>query len=356
MTTRLEIDLDAFRGNVRYLSSLVRPAKTMIAVKADAYGHGMLPFARAALAAGADSLAVLEVPAALDLRTAGVTAPAFAWLHGAQTDFAAAAGARVDLGVSSILELDRIAAAATGPAAVHLKIDTGLHRNGANPEDWPTLIRAALDHAEAGKVRIAGLWSHLADASPAADAAALAEFHSAVAAARALGVPSDGPGAPLLHVAASSAGIREPEARLDLVRFGIAAYGASPFDDVDGPGLGLRGCLTLRTEIVQMDRNRAIIPVGWADGLPPVAVRNTRSGGVGQVQVNGRRAEVAAIEVDSVAFEVAGSDRVGDEVLVYGPGDRGEPTPEDWAAWGATIGDEILARASRRIPRVYLNE
>ena len=349
--SELRIHLDAFRHNVAMLAAIAAPARTMLAVKADAYGHGMLPVARAALEAGADSLAVLEVPAALALRADGIRVPLFAWLHGADTDFAAAIAHDVDLGVSSREELRRIVAAArTTPAAVHLKVDTGLHRNGASREEWPLLVADAVAARDAGRVRIAGLWSHLADASLADDAAALAEFQAAVAVAGGLGVPLAGPGRPLLHLAASSAGIREPEARFDLVRFGIAAYGVSPFDDVDGPGLGLRGTVTLRASVLDVTADGVVLDVGAADGIPPSVLAASGSGA--EVLLAGRRARVLAVEVDTLRVEAVPGAAVGDVALVYGPGDTGEPTVENWAAWAGTIGDEILARASLRIPRV----
>jgi alanine racemase len=347
MNAVIEIDLNAFRHNVRTLAALVAPARTMLAIKADAYGHGMLPLARAALESGADSLAVLEIPAALALREAGVEAPLFAWLHGADTDFARAIDADVDLGVSSMRELERIAAAVTKrPARIHLKIDTGLHRNGASPEEWPALVNAAL--AGEGRMVIAGLWSHLADASPEDDAAALAEFQAAVAVAHALGVPDEGPDAPILHLAASSAGIRMPEARLDLVRLGIAAYGVSPFDDIDGRGLGLRGVMTLRAVGEKVTGRDVRFPLGTADGVPPSH---------GEVLIDGVRAPLNLAQVATTSA-IVGSREIPDqvEVIVFGPGDQGEPTAEEWAQWAGTIGDEILVRASHRIPRVYLNE
>jgi alanine racemase len=354
MSARIEIDLDAFRHNVRTLAAIAAPARTMLAVKADGYGHGMLPIARAALESGADSLAVLDVPAALALREAGIDAQLFAWLHGQETDFGAAIEAHIDLGVSSLTELRRIADA--GVASVHLKIDTGLHRNGASPEDWPALVQATLDLQEAGRVRLAGLWSHLADASPQDDAAALAEFQAAIAVAAGLGVPMDGPERPLLHLAASSAGIRMPEARCDLVRCGIAAYGVSPFDDVDARGLGMRAPMMVSAEVVRVDGGFAVLGIGSADGLPPTAIPHAPSGQGAEVQLGDRRAGVFAIGVDETAVRATRHDRVGDIAVVFGPGDRGEPTAEDWARWAGTIGDEILARASARIPRVYLNE
>lgn len=345
MSARIEIDLEAFRRNVRTLSAIAAPARAMLAVKADGYGHGLLPIARAALQSGADSLAVLDVPAALRLREEGITAPVFAWLHGVDTDFRAAIEADVDLGVSSRVELDRIASAgASRIASVHLKIDTGLHRNGASPEDWPGLVSAAL---AAGNVRIAGIWSHLADASPADDAAALAEFHAAVAVAAALGVPTDGPDRPLLHVAASSAGIRMPEARLDLVRFGIAAYGSSPFDDRTARDLGMVAPMTVVATVVGSRDGIAVLDLGSGDGIPPHAPG-------AEVLLDGRRVPVTTVGIDTT--EIAVEAPVGTEAIVFGPGDRGEPTAEQWAAWAGTIGDELLVRASTRIPRVYLGE
>jgi alanine racemase len=349
--SELRLHLSAFRHNVAALAAIAAPARTMLAVKADAYGHGMLPVARAALESGADSLAVLEVPAALALREAGIGVQLFAWLHGVDTDFRAAIEHDVDLGVSSREELARIVrVAGTRRAAVHLKIDTGLHRNGASPEDWPDLVRDALAASSAGRVRIAGLWSHLADASADDDAAARAEFERAVAVAGELGVPLDGPDRPLLHLAASSAGIREPEARFDLVRFGIAAYGVSPFDDVDGPGLGLRGTMTLRAEVLTVDEHRTVLDVGAADGVPPSVLGPSGAGA--EVLLGGRRVRVLAVDIDTTTVESVPGRAPGDGAIVYGPGDAGEPTVEQWAAWAGTIGDEILARASHRIPRV----
>ena len=356
MSARLEIHLDAIRQNVRTLAALASPARTMFAVKADGYGLGMLPVARAGLEGGADSLAVLDVPAALSLRAAGIDVPLFAWLHGVDTDFRSAIDADIDLGVSSLNELSRIAAAgADHPARVHLKIDTGLHRNGADPETWPALVAAARALHDDDVIHIAGLWSHLADASPADDAAALAEFHSAIAVAAALGVPTEGSDRPLLHLAASSAGIRMPEGRFDLVRFGIAAYGVSPFDDVDGPGLGMRGPVALYATVIGLGDGVAVLDVGSADGLPPSVLGPSGSGA--EVQLAGTRARVIAVDVDSLIVElpVGAQVALGNEALVYGPGGHGEPSVEDWASWAGTIGDEILARASRRIPRVYLD-
>jgi alanine racemase len=359
------IDLDAFRHNVRTLSALAQPAATMLAVKADAYGHGMVPLARAALESGATSLAVLDIPAALVLREAGITAPIFAWMHDPDALFGAAAEADIDLGISAVWQLDAIAATSASRAPrVHLKVDTGLSRNGATEEDWPGLVTAALDYDRQGVVRLHAAWSHLADASPEEDAVALTKLRRAVAVAEELGAHFE-----LLHLAASSAGIRMPEARLGLVRFGIAAYGISPFDDRSGRDLGLRPVMTLRASVVSTKRvpaghgisygliyrtgtesTLALVPLGYADGIPRIAT------GRGQVWINGRRYPIAGrIAMDQFVVDV-GDDEVapGDEVIVFGEGDRGEPTAEDWAGYAETIGDEIVARVGARVERVYL--
>lgn len=342
---RAEIDLDAFRHNVRTLSELVKPAATMLAVKANAYGHGMLPLARAALKSGASSLAVLDVPAALALREAGIDAPLFAWLHGTRTDFGAAIDAKIDLGISAQWQLDAILAAGRKePARLHLKIDTGLHRNGASPEDWPALVTAAVEARRTKRARIVGLWSHLADASPDEDAAALAEFQRAVAVARELGAEPD-----VLHLAASSAGIRMPEAHLDIVRFGIAAYGISPFDDRSGRDLGLRPVMSIRAPVLWVKDATATVGLGSADGIHPPAI------GEAEALVGGQRRRITSLDVDTLALDIDGLDvEPGDEVILFGSGDDGEPTAEEWARWAGSIGDEIVAKV-RRLPRVYRN-
>ncbi len=342
---RAEIDLAAFRHNVRTLAELAQPAATMLAVKADAYGHGMLPLARAALESGATSLAVLDVPAALALREAGIDAPLFAWLHGTHTDFGAAIDAKVDLGISALWQLEAILAAGREePARLHLKIDTGLHRNGASSEDWPALVTAAVDAQRAKRAIIVGLWSHLADASPDEDAAALAEFRAAVHVAKELGAE---PG--VLHLAASSAGIYFPEARLDFVRFGIAAYGISPFDDRSGRDLGLVPVMSLRAPVLWVKDASATIGIGSADGIHPPAI------GDAEALVHGQRRRITALDVDTLTIDTEGLEvEPGDEVVLFGSGDAGEPTAEEWARWAGSIGDEIVAKV-RRLPRVYLN-
>ncbi len=351
MTATATIDLQAFRHNVRTLTDLVAPSAVMLAVKADAYGHGMLQLAPVALDSGASSLAVLELPAAVTLRDAGVTAPLFAWLHGAQTDFSAAWRHNIDVGISARWQIEAIEASRPErPVRVHLKVDTGLHRNGASEEDWPELVRAALKAEETGAVTVQAAWSHLADASPEDDAEALVRLHTAIGVAEDMGARF-----PETHLAASSAGIRMPDARLDLVRFGIAAYGISPFDDVDGKGLDLLPVMTFRTTVTDVDpeRGTATIGAGFGDGMAAAALPKA------EVLVAGARRMIREIDVDSSTIEAredgADSVEVGDEVVIFGTGDAGDPTAEEWAGWADSIGDEIVTQVATRVPRIYLD-
>ncbi len=352
VTATATIDLAAFRHNVRTLTDLVAPSAVMLAVKADAYGHGMVQLATVALEAGATSLAVLELPAAVALREAGVTAPLFAWLHGVHTDFAAASQHDIDLGISARWQIDSIVASRPErPVRVHLKVDTGLHRNGASPKDWPALVVAALDAQKSGAVILQAAWSHLADTSPEDDAHALFLLQEAIGVAEELGARF-----PVTHLAASSAGIRMPDARLDLVRFGIAAYGISPFDDVDGRELGLIPVMTLSTTVTEVDQQRgtATIGVGFGDGIASAALPKA------EVFVAGARRAVREVSVDSSIIDARGDGAdpimMGDMVTVFGTGDSGEPTAEEWANWADSIGDEIVTQVASRVSRDYRDQ
>jgi alanine racemase len=338
------IDLGALRHNVSTLSRLVAPSEVMLAVKADAYGHGQLEISRAGLDAGAHSLAVLEIPAGVALRRAGVIAPLFAWLHGPHSDFAAAAEHDIELGISATWQLDAIrAAGASRPAVVHLKLDSGLSRNGARPEEWPALVDAALRAQSDGVVRLRGAWSHLADASVADDETALGVFTMAVETARDRGAEFE-----VLHLAASSAGIRMPEARFDIVRFGIAAYGISPFDDRSGADLGLRPVMTVRAPVLDVREGAAVLPIGYADGVATAAL------GQAQVLLDGERRRVREIGVDTMLVDTGPGASRGDIAVLFGEGADGAPTAEEWAGWAGTIGDEIVVHLGPRVTRRYV--
>jgi alanine racemase len=348
-TPEAVIDLAALRANVAVLRDRIAPAQVMLAVKADAYGHGLIEVARAGIEAGATSLAVLDVPTGLALRAAGLRVPMLAWLHGTATDFRSAIDEDVDLGISALWQLEAIAAAgATRTAALHLKVDTGLSRNGATRAEWPDLVRAAVALQEAGVARIRAVWSHLADASVEEDEAALSRFLESAEIAEDIAGPIE-----LRHLAASSAGWRMPQARFDLVRFGIAAYGVSPFDDSTGSELGLRPVMSLCAPVIGV-RQGAVglvrIAAGYADGVPTIGIPRAR------VLLSGHLVPLVRVEANSTLVD-AGSlaVREGDIATFFGAGDAGEPTAEKWADWAQTIADEILTGVPSRIPRRFVN-
>ncbi|MQA78341.1 MAG: alanine racemase [Streptosporangiales bacterium] len=364
------IDLDAVSSNVAALREHAGGAGLMAVVKADGYGHGMLPVARAALAGGAGWLGVALIDEALELRVAGVYAPLLAWLTVPGDRFAAAVAADVDLGAGASWTLDEIAKGAVEadrPARVHLKIDTGLSRGGATVADWPELVRSARRHEADGLVRVVGVWSHLACADepghPSLDAQ-LTAFRDALAYAEAQGLRPE-----VRHLANSAATLTLPGARYDLVRTGIAAYGLTPVPQLGGPErYGLRPAMTLLGRLAVVKRvaggaavsyghtyrterptTLALVPLGYGDGVPRAA--SSRA----EVLVAGRRRRIAGrVCMDQFVVDL-GDDAAaaGDEAVLFGPGDAGEPTAQDWAEVLDTISYEIVTRVGARVPRTY---
>ncbi len=370
--TSAHIDLDAVRHNVGTLRSHAGGAAVMAVVKADGYGHGMLPCARAALEAGATWLGVAGVDEAQVLRRAGIDAPLLCWLT-VPGDSAVAVDVDVDAGVNAAWALDEAAAAARvagRPARVHLKVDTGLGRAGATVADWPQLCASAAKLEAEGVLDVVGVWSHFAYADapghPTVEGQ-ITTFHEALEVAGDAGLRPR-----VRHLANSAATLTRTDTRFDLVRPGIAVYGLSPGPAVGTPGeLGLRPAMTLRAGVAVSKRvpagtgvsyahryttdretTLAVVPLGYGDGIPRHATN------LGEVWLGGRRRRVAGtVCMDQFVVDV-GDDAVsaGDEVLVFGPGAHGEPTAEEWAAAIGTIGYEIVTRIGARVPRVYISD
>ena len=370
MSPRVEavVDLDAVRHNVRHLDRLAAGAATMAVVKADGYGHGAVAVARAALGAGATWLGVCTLEEAGELRDAGITAPVLSWLHVPDEDLAPAVGRHVDLGVASRRDLAAavVAARTTGrPARVHLKIDTGLSRNGCPPADWGDLLDAVADHP--GEVEPVAVWTHLAHADAPAhptidrQAARFDEAHTA--AQRRLGGPL------LAHLANSAATLTRPDLHRDLVRPGIAVYGLDPTDDGVAPAL--RPAMTFRSRVALLktvaagegvsyghiwttptDRTLALVPAGYADGVPRLLGATGRL----SVVIGGvRRPVVGRVCMDQVMVDLGPAGErhgvaEGDEVVLFGPDDGG-PTATEWAGLLGTIHYEIVTGVGGR-PRV----
>ncbi|HEX3908303.1 MAG TPA: alanine racemase [Mycobacteriales bacterium] len=364
------IDLDAIRDNVAVLRGYAPTAELMAVVKADGYGHGMVPSARSALAGGATWLGVTSAEEALGLRAAGIDVPVLAWLLAPDDDWTALVAGNVDVSVSATWALERATAAATAhgrPARIHLKADTGLGRGGATRQDWPDLVEAAAKAVSDGTIQVIGVWSHLAYADEPTHPTIQRQqraFSHAVSVATEAGLDPQ-----VRHLANSAATLALPGAHLDLVRPGIAIYGLSPGPAVGTPSdLGLRPAMTLTSQVVLAKRvppgqgvsyghryiterqtTLALVPLGYADGVP----RHLTN--VGEVLVAGRRRRIAgSVCMDQFVVDV-GDDVVheGDEVVLFGPGDHGEPTAADWANAIGTINYEIVTRVGARVPRIH---
>lgn len=360
------VDLGAITHNVATLGT-VTATPVMAVVKADGYGHGAVPVARAALAGGAAMLGVAYPSEATALRAAGIDAPLLAWLWAPDEDVRPALTAGVAMGVSSLPQLTRVLAAGVAGAVIHLKVDTGLGRGGAGPADWETLCRHVAAAERDGAVRVEGVMSHLGSSEVIGDASIgeqRAVFEEALAIARSAGLDPR-----YRHLANTAAALGTPDTRYDLVRCGIGVYGLDPLDEV---GLrarhGLRPAMSLRATVALTKRvpaghgvsygftyrttagtTLALIPIGYADGVPRAA--SSRA----EVAVNGRRYRIAGrVAMDQVVIDV-GDDVVtaGDEVTLFGDGRDGAPTAADWALACDTIDYEIVTRIGARVPRTY---
>jgi alanine racemase len=371
---RLEarIDLAAIRSNVRRMREVVGPAEVMAVVKADAYGHGMVECARAAVQAGASWLGTALPEEALALRAAGLQGPMLTWLHAPGDPFAELIAADVDISVSGSWALREITAAvkAVGrPARIQLKVDTGLGRNGVSAQEWPTVVGQALEAQADGLVSVTGIWSHFACADEPehpSNAAQVAAFHQALDQAAAAGLRP-----PLRHLANSPAALLLPDSRFDLVRCGLSTYGVSPAPDQGSAAdFGLRPAMTLAGRLASVKRVPAghgvsyghtyrtggpthlgLVPAGYADGIPRAA------SDTGPVWIGGRRHTVAGrVAMDQFVVDLGDQEaQAGDEVVLFGPGDGGEPTAQDWAEAIGTIAYEVVTRIGPRVPRVYVD-
>jgi len=365
------IDHSALAHNINTIAKWVKPAQVMAVVKADAYGHGAIEVAQTAVAAGATWLGTAHVREALALREAGITAPLLAWLHTINTPFDAAVAQNIDLGVSGP-EIEAVAEAARAadlPARVHLKIDTGLSRNGAVPEVWDALCRRAAELQQAGLVRVVGVFTHFAVADdPVGESAVdeqLRSYHEAVEIARKHGLTVD-----VRHVANSPALLSRPDTHLDMVRAGVAIYGLSPFVDRAAEDLGLRPVMSFGTTVAhnkpanegtgvsygyayrcETPTRLALIPVGYADGVPrsaegaPVWIEGR------YYQVNGR----IAMDQFVVDLHTSRDDEttapVGSQAELFGT--NSGIAADAWAQAAGTINYELVTRIGSRVPRVH---
>ncbi|MFE5409686.1 alanine racemase [Microbacterium sp. NPDC056569] len=346
MTARLRVDLDALAANISRVRDTVSPAELMLVVKDDAYGHGLEPVVRAASAAGVNWFGAFDVRTGCAVRDAvGDGARIFAWIAASRDDLDAAVAARIDVGIGDADLLEELAEAARDAGAgvrVHLKIDTGLHRNGVRPEQWPHFVsRAAVLEAE-GVIDVVGVWSHIAEASDAEDDDARDLYERALAQAAGAGLRPA-----IRHLAASAASFARPEFRYDMVRVGAFCYGIRSAGGPSADDLGLTPIGTLEADVVDVAEEVVRIGLGALDGLPSSLGRRASVG-----TPAGSRQLIAVGDSDSLVAAWPGA-VVGDAVAVYGPGAAGEPGATDLAEIIGTIGEEIALRVSPLLERRY---
>ncbi|GMA32256.1 alanine racemase [Litorihabitans aurantiacus] len=368
---RAVVDLDAIAGNVAHLATLAPRSEVMAVVKADAYGHGLVPSALAAQAGGATWLGVAQLAEALTLRAQGVTGRILTWIYAPGAPLEGALAAGLDLSVGARWALEEVVAAARASdrtARVHLKVDTGLARGGMFLTEWTQVLAEAMVAQAEGLIEVVGVWSHLASAedvtSPVTQAQ-LEVFTEAVARAEAAGARLE-----VRHLANSAATLVNPAMHFDLVRPGLAVFGLSPVPGRTPTDLGLTPAMRLEAEIMLVkdapagqgvsyghtytttrDTVLADIPLGYADGIP------RHASGVGPFQVGGRRLTIAGrVCMDQVVLDLGrgARERAGDVAVLFGPGGDGEPTAQDWADAVGTISYEIVTRLGSRVPRVYV--
>jgi alanine racemase len=352
----------AISHNVGVLAEMAKTPNLLIVVKADGYGHGALTAARAALEGGANWLGTADTTEALELRADGVESRVLAWLFGPSEDLSPALEAGIDLGVSSRQQLEQVIRAVTPgrPARIHLKVDTGLGRNGADPREWEALFQAAKSAQDSGVVVVVGLFTHLSGTSPEADEQQGVVYEQALAVLDSVGLQPE-----IRHVASSIGTSDSPGLAHDMVRVGAAAYGVPvtpryrevgliPAMRVSGQlilvkrvheGLGVGYGHTYRTG---SETTLALVPLGYADGIP------RHASNAGPVTIDGQRFRVSGrISMDQFTVD-AGDSAVheGQWAVLWGDPSQGEPSANDWAEAAGTIAYEIVTRLGSRIPRV----
>ena len=370
------IDLGAIRENIKYL--MAKSGKPALAVvKADGYGHGLLPVAKSALSAGASWLGVALLEEAKALRQGGINAPIIAWLTPITDDFASAISEDIDIAIPSLAHLEAITSAAKSLgkcARVHLEVDTGMSRGGALNE-WSELVSSAKAYQDSGLIKVIGIWSHFARADEAGhefNNKQLENFKSAVAEAKSVGITPE-----VIHLSNSAAAINDADSHFDLLRLGIAIYGLSPDFSHMGSSekLNLKPAMSIRARIhlvkdipagsqvgyggsaiTKVDTKLGVIAMGYSDGIPRNA--NSEAG----VLVGNKRAPIIGrVSMDQFVVDLGrdSSAKAGDWAYIIGsnPSDSytsaSSYTADSWASASATINYEIVTRIAARVKRIY---
>ena len=367
------VDLAAIRDNVKVLQNLAKNSEVMAVVKADAYGHGLIPVAKAARQGGATWLGTALLEEAISLRSSGDSGRILTWLGSPNDKWQECIDLGIDVSVSSIEIASGVIKAAKKigkKAKIHIKVDTGLGRNGVMPGDLADLTSLLEEATANGLVEVVAVWTHfaLADAPSSPTIAKQLE----VLDASFKFVESRGFKNLMKHAANSAATLTSPHTHFDLVRPGIAVYGITPGGEVGKASeFGLRPAMTLKAQaalvkdvpaghgisygaeyVTKQNTKIALIPLGYADGIPRIA------GNKGPVLANGKKFSVAGrVCMDQFVIDIGELDfSTGDEVILFGDPAQNEPDVEEWAKASQSIGYEIVTRLGSRVPRIYLNE
>lgn len=365
-----EVDLSAIAANIRRLI-LHAGVPLLAVVKADAYGHGLIPVAKTAIAAGAQWLGVALLEEALDIREAGITVPTIAWLVPPGSDYESAVEADIDLAVPSTVIFREISLAAQSVkkrARIHIEVDTGMTRGGFLDE-WESFLELLVSNRN--DVEVIGMFSHFARADEPG------QLQNAVQLKRFIEMSDDlnriGVEPQIHHLSNSAATLMDASAHFDLVRTGIAMYGLTPdLDHLGTPAqLGLKPAMTLRAKIHLVKEVLAgtpvgygataetsaatklgVIAMGYSDGIPRIAQ------GAGVFVAGARAPIIGRVSMDQFVVDLGmdSTAQAGDWVTVFGPGgqnDQGEYTADDWGKASESINYEIVTRIGPRVPRIY---
>ena len=347
----IQVDLAAIRANYQLIKEHVKPAKVMAVVKANAYGHGMLEVAKTLDAMGVDALGVADMTEAIELRKSGIKSRILAWLVMPE-DLALAAEHNIEVGISNFDQLERL----TDKTKFHIKLDTGLGRNGFAPGDWNRLFEFL-----PSKKNLVGVFSHLSNTSEVEDRKQKALFDQALERISSLG-PIE------RHLAASGAAMSYSDFHYDMVRVGIAVYGLNPHEDKPAelklqPAMRASAFLANCKEVTaghgvsygyryrtDRDTTLGLVPFGYGEGMPRISVGHNVLIGSKRYPVVGR------VAMDQFVVDLGGDKyELGQEVVIFGDSQKGEPTAEELAATAQTVNYEIVTRIGGRAKRVYLN-
>ena len=345
MRPELRLNSSAFRTNIEAVRTRVDPSALMLVLKDDAYGHGLSWAVDNAIAAGVTWFGSYDIHSGIEVRrAAGGDARIFAWVTSTDEEIDEALLQRIDLGVGTMEYLQRIIARAEKlgtRARVHLKIDTGLHRNGILPEDWAEAVSVARMAERAGLLEFGGVWSHIAEASDAEDDVARQAFVDAIQ------IVADSGAVPeALHLTASAASWWRPELRGTVSRIGAFCYGIR---SADGPDLdGIRPVASLVAAVTHVSGDDVTVGIGSFDGIP-----STLAGATVGTPAGGR----VLRRIDRTASIVAAwpGAREGDEVVLFGDGSHGDSSATTLAERIDTVGEEILTRLVPRVRRVVVD-